>query len=224
MTDQHDKPAGIGRRELLAGAGFAVAATALARPAAAATTTVWDHETDVVCVGSGAAACGAAVTAVGQGAQVIVVEKMPLLGGTTAKSGGVTWISKQPGTARARSRRPQGATASSTSPATPIRSSIRPRHRLLGLPEPQYRLLEAFYDNGSRMVDHMQQPRRHGLQGIQAVPGDTGPRRITPTTCRRTRSRTGARSSRRSAGLVTGRRQSRGPARGVAARPQTSRS
>ncbi len=155
MTDQHDKPAGIGRRELLTGAGLAVAATALARPAAAATPALWDHETDVVCVGSGAAACGAAVTAVGQGAQVIMVEKMPLLGGTTAKSGGVTWIPNNP-TLRARGLvdRKEDCLQYLARYAYPqLYSSAAP---LLGLPEPQYRLLEAFYDNGSRMVDNMQ--------------------------------------------------------------------
>jgi hypothetical protein len=155
MTDQHDKPAGIGRRELLTGAGLAVAATALARPAAAATPALWDHETDVVCVGSGAAACGAAVTAVGQGAQVIMVEKMPLLGGTTAKSGGVTWIPNNP-ILRARGLvdRKEDCLQYLARYAYPqLYSSAAP---LLGLPEPQYRLLEAFYDNGSRMLDNMQ--------------------------------------------------------------------
>ncbi len=155
MTDQHDKPAGIGRRELLTGAGLAVAATALARPAAAATPALWDHETDVVCVGSGAAACGAAVTAVGQGAQVIMVEKMPLLGGTTAKSGGVTWIPNN-STLRARGLvdRKEDCLQYLARYAYPqLYSSAAP---LLGLPEPQYRLLEAFYDNGSRMLDNMQ--------------------------------------------------------------------
>jgi len=155
MTDQHDKPAGIGRRELLAGAGFAVAATALARPAAAATSTVWDHETDVVCVGSGAAACGAAVTAVGQGAQVIVVEKMPLLGGTTAKSGGVTWIPNNP-VLRARGLVDRKEDCLQYLARYAYPQLYTPAAPLLGLPELQYRLLDAFYDNGSRMIDNMQ--------------------------------------------------------------------
>src|SRR4029434_4439446 len=62
MRDETDKPAGIGRRNLLTGAGLAMAATALAKvtPAKANEHETWDHETDVVCVGSGAAAAGAA--------------------------------------------------------------------------------------------------------------------------------------------------------------------
>ena len=219
MTDQHDKPAGIGRRELLAGAGFAVAATALARPAAAATTTVWDHETDVVCVGGGAAACGAAVTAVGQGAQVIVVEKMPLLGGTTAKSGGVTWIPNNP-VLRARGLVDRKEDCLQYLARYAYPQLYTPAAPLLGLPELQYRLLEAFYDNGARMIDNMQrldavhfkefrlfQVQRPAPDYADHLPENKVPngRSLEP----------GGRL-----GLVTGRRQSRGPARSVAARTQ----
>jgi len=38
----------------------------------------WDYETDVVVVGSGAAAHSAAITARSRGAEVIMVEKAPL--------------------------------------------------------------------------------------------------------------------------------------------------
>jgi succinate dehydrogenase/fumarate reductase flavoprotein subunit len=52
----------------------------------------WDLETDIVCVGSGAASLSAASTAAAGGASVIVLEKAAVLGGTTAKSGAVIWI------------------------------------------------------------------------------------------------------------------------------------
>ena len=49
-------------------------------------------EFDVVVVGSGAGALLAAIRAADEGLHALVVEKMPLLGGTSATSGGGIWI------------------------------------------------------------------------------------------------------------------------------------
>lgn len=51
-----------------------------------------DLETDVVVVGSGAGGLSTAITAKKNGLDVVVVEKEPFFGGTTAFSGGVLWI------------------------------------------------------------------------------------------------------------------------------------
>ena len=52
----------------------------------------WDLEVDWLVAGAGAAGMTGAVVAAQLGAQVLVVEKESLFGGTTAKSGGVAWI------------------------------------------------------------------------------------------------------------------------------------
>ena len=57
------------------------------------------HECDVLVVGSGCAGMSAAVTAGHGGLNVLIVEKEPRFGGTTARSGGWLWI---PGTSLAR--------------------------------------------------------------------------------------------------------------------------
>lgn len=52
----------------------------------------WAREVDVVVVGGGAAASSAALFAQEAGAEVVVLEKGVVYGGTTAKSAGVFWI------------------------------------------------------------------------------------------------------------------------------------
>lgn len=53
------------------------------------------HECDVLVVGSGASGMATAITAASRGLNVLVVEKEPFFGGTTARSGGWLWV---PGT------------------------------------------------------------------------------------------------------------------------------
>ena len=57
------------------------------------------YECDALVVGSGCAGMSAAVTAGHHGLNVLIVEKEPRFGGTTARSGGWLWI---PGTSLAR--------------------------------------------------------------------------------------------------------------------------
>lgn len=52
----------------------------------------WDMEADVVVIGSGAAGLSAALTAAVGGARVVILEKSHRIGGTTAMSGGGTWV------------------------------------------------------------------------------------------------------------------------------------
>ncbi len=151
---------GLGRRELLAGVGFAAAVAAsgaaVAAPKAKAPEAPkWDMEVDVVCVGSGAAAGTAAVTAVSKGATAVMIEKMPLLGGTTGKSGGVTWVPNNP---RLREQgiddKKEDALRYMARYAFP--QEYTPNSPTLGLPEAQYKMIEAFYDHGSPAIEHLE--------------------------------------------------------------------
>ncbi len=150
------KQTGLNRRSLLAGAGAAVAATAMGRSASAQPAPQWGHETDVLCVGSGAAACSAAVAAIDGGARAMLVEKMPLLGGTTSKSSGVTWIPnhfvlRQQGI---EDRREDCLRYLARYAYPQVYDAESPT---LGLTEANYRLIEAFYDNGSAVIDRLQE-------------------------------------------------------------------
>lgn len=52
----------------------------------------WDLEVDTVVVGSGAGGLTTAVVAAASGLEVLLVEKSPWIGGTTAISGGAIWL------------------------------------------------------------------------------------------------------------------------------------
>jgi hypothetical protein len=145
----------LSRRRLLAGAGLAAAAATIPAEVHAAPERQWDRMADIVCVGSGAAACSAAVTAASAGAKVIVVEKMPFLGGTTGKSGGVAWICNHFGL-RAQGIEDAKADAMAYMCRFSFPQIYDPASPTLGLTEADYRLIEAFYDHGHKAIDHLQ--------------------------------------------------------------------
>ncbi len=113
----------------------------------------WDHVADVVVVGCGAAGASAAATAAGAGASVIVLEKEPFSGGTTAKSGGMMWVPnnrilRQEGLADDR----DAALRYMARTAYPV--LYDPSDESLGLPPDRFRMLGAFYDAGAQAIDH----------------------------------------------------------------------
>ncbi|MFA7587006.1 MAG: FAD-dependent oxidoreductase, partial [Novosphingobium sp.] len=153
------KNTAMDRRQLLAGAGVAVAAAATAgcaKGASSAGEGKWDHETDIVVVGSGAAAGTAAVVAAAEGAKVLMLEKMPITGGTTAKSGGVTWIFNNFALKEQGIKDPK---------EDALKYAVRygypreydPASPTLGLDETRYKVIEAFYDNGSDAIDTLRE-------------------------------------------------------------------
>jgi 3-oxosteroid 1-dehydrogenase len=99
----------------------------------------WDHEVDLLVLGTGAGGLGAAVVGAGEGHSVLVLEKTEWLGGTTAYSAGSCWI---PG------HRMQHDPAADTAAAS------RYLDALVGDRAPRA-LREAYLTHGPAMIDHL---------------------------------------------------------------------
>ncbi|OBI93414.1 FAD-binding protein [Mycobacterium alsense] len=106
----------------------------------------WDHEVDVVVLGSGAAALTAALTAAANGASVEVFEKAATVGGTTAVSGGIAWIP-------AHNRSPDGE--------LPVADALR-YLQAQSLGSMDEALVETFVRTGPAMLDFVE--ARSGLR------------------------------------------------------------
>lgn len=144
------------RRRLLLGASQGAAAAALGTlaigTASAATTRKWDREVDIVCVGSGAAALTAATVAASTGNRVLVLEKGPITGGTTRKSGGVHWIPNHFALREAGIKDSKEECVRFLCRVS-YPERFQPNSPHYGLDADAYSLLEAFYDNGYKAVD-----------------------------------------------------------------------
>jgi 3-oxosteroid 1-dehydrogenase len=103
----------------------------------------WDHETDLLVFGSGAAGFSAGLFARKQNLEVLICEKMPVVGGTTATSGGFAWIP----------RSPQAVAAGIDDPVEQVRTFLQ--HEL----GPYYRadLADAFIEAGPKAMAMLQE-------------------------------------------------------------------
>jgi 3-oxosteroid 1-dehydrogenase len=155
MNDQNK----ISRRQALGGVLAGSAAMSLGHKGRAAEgqgDEHWDLEADIVCVGSGAAAMSAATTAVTEGASVLVLEKAPVLGGTTAKSGAVFWIPNHYGL-KARGVKDEREDCIRFLCRYAFPTLYSPDAPQMGLSTIDYQRIEAFYDFGSEAVDYIRQ-------------------------------------------------------------------
>ncbi|UAB79330.1 FAD-dependent oxidoreductase [Erythrobacter sp. SCSIO 43205] len=153
-----DKETSLSRRGLLAGAGAVAAGSVVASCSQSSESDDehWDETCDVLCVGSGAAGATAAITATAQGAEVLILEKMPYPGGTTAKSGGVAWIFnnfllKEKGIDDRKEDALKYAVRYGYS------REYDPDSPTLGLDETRFGVIESFYDHGSEAVDFLRE-------------------------------------------------------------------
>ncbi len=146
MSGDESERINLDRRRFLGGAAGALAlgATGLSActPADEASKEApWDHEFDVVVIGSGTGLVAALAARVA-GADVVVLEKRKIVGGTTGHSGGVAWIPnnnvmKAEGLADDRTKAMQYLTKLAGGQAT-------------------QELLEAFLDAGPEMADFVE--------------------------------------------------------------------
>lgn len=124
-----------------------------------------DTVTDVVVVGSGAAAFSAAVTARSKGSEVIMLEKAAKVGGTTRRSGGGYWIPNN---------NLQKAAGYKDNKDDALRYMARysypnrydPEDDRYGLTAHQFDLINSYYDNASEMAEYLE-----GIDAIKSVLG-----------------------------------------------------
>jgi 3-oxosteroid 1-dehydrogenase len=167
----------LSRRKLLAGTTVTAAVLAsgvsISSSVSAAPKRQWALETDVICIGSGAAACSAAVTATHLGDQVIVLEKAPIFGGTTRRSGGVAWIPNN-FTLKQNGHQDDEAKCMQYMARYAYPERYRPDSPTLGLDEREYNVLLAFYQNGSVALDTFQKLKASNFIRFE-LPGGVGP-------------------------------------------------
>jgi 3-oxosteroid 1-dehydrogenase len=114
----------------------------------------WYREVDVICVGTGAAGLTAAVTAQSNGDAVLVLERRPVVGGTTAKSSGIAWMPNNR-LLREKNIHDEKADALAFMARLSFPEYYVPGHPTLGLAQESYNLLAAFYENGAAVVDRL---------------------------------------------------------------------
>jgi 3-oxosteroid 1-dehydrogenase len=104
---------------------------------------VWDRVVDVIVVGSGGAALTAATLAHDGGADVLILEKSDMLGGTTAVSGGGVWL-------------PGNHVMAAAGIADSREDALAYIRRLTGGREPDPDLLEVFVDTAPEVLRYLE--------------------------------------------------------------------
>jgi succinate dehydrogenase/fumarate reductase flavoprotein subunit len=149
-----EKRQGVTRRQVLAGAGALSMGAITLRSSKADSSVKWDRETDILVVGSGVGALSAAVTAHENGDAVVVLEKAPITGGTSAKSAGVLWVPNN-FTLKEKGIDDRKEDCLKYMARYSYPEKYNPDDAQLGLSGLEFELLEAFYDNASGATDSL---------------------------------------------------------------------
>jgi 3-oxosteroid 1-dehydrogenase len=115
----------------------------------------WDEETDLVVIGSGGAGMTGAVIATAEGSSVILLEVRDEVGGTTARSGGGTWIPNNR-FMRARGQQDPREDAIRFMARYSFPQLYDPDDPHLGLSPNAHALIGAFYDNASPGLERLE--------------------------------------------------------------------
>ena len=151
-----DAPKGLTRRDLVAGTFAAAGALAVVASTRAAAQPSWHHETDVLVIGSGAAAMSAAIAVIQAGGKATLVEKSPVVGGTSARSAGAYWIPNN------HLLRAKGVQDSKTDAVRYMARDSFPAQFREDLPDygigaDQLALIETYYDAAGPIIEELDQ-------------------------------------------------------------------
>ena len=130
-----------------------------------------DTITDVLVVGTGAAAFGAAITAKSKGSEVVMIEKASKVGGTTRRSGGGFWT---PGN---RHQREAGYRDNKDDALRYMARYSYPNKYdsskdKFGLNDHEFDLMSSFYDNSSEMAEYLEDLKVFELMVGRSWTGD----------------------------------------------------
>jgi 3-oxosteroid 1-dehydrogenase len=131
---------------------------------------LFDHDADVVVVGSGGAGYAAAVTAALQGASVVILEWAETIGGTTAAGGATAWFPNN------RSMREMHGLEDPRHAALEYMCRLAypheydPTSQTLGLAQDSFELITTFYDEGPRALDFFAEAAALHLESDLAFP------------------------------------------------------
>ncbi|MFN8217854.1 MAG: FAD-dependent oxidoreductase [Solirubrobacterales bacterium] len=122
----------------------------------------FDRQADVVVVGSGAAGLSAALSALAEGADTVVLEKSPTLGGTTRKSSAFAWYPNHYGL-RVDGHEDAKEDAMRYMARLSQPDAYDPSDPTLGLESWRYELLDSFYENAAAAAEALHE---HDVQSI----------------------------------------------------------
>lgn len=140
---------GLDRRDFIKGAAVGASLVSLAglnakMSNAATIPQEWDKEADIVIVGAGGAGLCASIEAANVGAQVLLLERMPIIGGNTMISGSAIIAG---GTSI------QRAAGVQDSPERLFRDSVEDGRLLYNFTKRDTKILKVAYDNGPELID-----------------------------------------------------------------------